>query len=88
MGARTLLIERTKEVLAHARSQGRYSARSAALTSEQKKAVRSALNDGTSTNAVAKSLVSESVSWYFNPFLTVNFRYQLKNHLSYYHRNL
>lgn len=52
---RDLLVERTKEGLAHARSQGRYGGRPAALTSEQKKAIRSALKDGMSAISVAKS---------------------------------
>lgn len=52
---RDLMVERTKEGLAHARSQGRYGGRPAALTSEQKKAVRSALKDGMSAISVAKS---------------------------------
>lgn len=52
---RDLLVERTKEGLAHARSQGRYGGRPTALTAEQKKAVRSALKGGMSANSVAKS---------------------------------
>lgn len=52
---RDLLVERTKEGLAHARNQGRVGGRPAALTTEQKKAVRSALKDGMSANEVATS---------------------------------
>lgn len=52
---RDLLVERTKEGLTHARTQGRIGGRPAALTTEQKKAVRSALKDGMSATEVATS---------------------------------
>ncbi len=50
---RDLLIERTKEGLAHARAQGRVGGRPSKLTKPQKKAILTSLESGMSQNEVA-----------------------------------
>lgn len=51
---RDVLIERTKEGLAHARSQGRIGGRPPKLTTDQQQAALNLLSDGKSESQVAK----------------------------------
>ena len=51
---RDVLIERTKEGLAHARSQGRTGGRPPKLTTDQQQAALNLLSDGNSESQVAK----------------------------------